>query len=268
MTKLGRTVGGRYSSSSTIDGPGLPKPALLEIDPAVLSRLESSILGIALQWPMCPVLRILASVLGVIGWLARGDTVTIVPATAFGGGSGLLGLNSGWIRSCIGLSCRDADIGLFIWEDVGLEKFGGLEGGVDFCCVSGEEGYHPIASAVSEEVAWGEEYMVGDGGRNGPSKASAGDSGRLPGIGSSPDRMGGDEFIAATLSSRWTDEVSQSSKALSIDIASPAGKAGMSSDDLADPLTSFILDEPAPLRVDDDHLLLGGPLEVGVRGGE
>ena len=196
----------------------------------------------------------------------------MVPEPATGGGCGLLGLNKGWIRSCMGLSCKNTfPKPLCCWLEVGREKLGGLDGGDDFCWVSGEVGYHPMASAVSEEVACGdEEGMVGEDGRNGPSNALAGDSGLLPGMVSSPVRLGigGDEFIAATRISRWTDEVSHWSNALSIDIASPAGKGGKSSDDLADPLTSLILDEPGPTRVDDDHLLLAGRLEVGVRGGE
>ena len=172
----------------------------------------------------------------------------------------------------MGLSCRKVfPNALCCWLEVGREKFGGLDGGDDFCWVNGEVGYQPMASAVSDEVACGEdEYMVGDDGRNGPSSALAGDSGLLPGMVSSPVRlgMGGDEFIAATRISRWTDEVSQLSNALSIDIASPAGNGGKSRDDLADPLTSLILDELGPTRVDDDHLLLAGRFEVGVRGGE
>lgn len=110
--------------------------------------------------------------------------------------------------------------------------------------------------------------MVGEGGRKGPSKASAGDSGLLPGMVSSPERVGGEEVMATTLISRWTEEVSHESNALSIEVASPAGKHGKSIDDLADPLTSLILDEPGPTRVVDDLLLLEGPREVGVRGGE
>ena len=159
--------------------------------------------------------------------------------------------------------------GLFLCDDVGREKLGGLEGGDEDSSFKGDVGYHPIASAVSDEVACGEEeYIVGDGGRNGPSKASAGDSGLLPGIVSKPDRVGGDEVIAAILISRWTDEVSQSSKTLSIETASPAGNAGKSREDLADPLTSLILDALTPTRVAEDLLLLAGLLEVGVRGGE
>lgn len=110
--------------------------------------------------------------------------------------------------------------------------------------------------------------MVGEDGRNGPSRVSAGESGLLPGMVSKPDRVGGEDVIATTRNSRWTEDVSQESKALSIEVASPAGKAGISSDDLADPLTSLIFEEPVPTRVADDRLLLGGPLEVGVRGGE
>lgn len=43
--------------------------------------------------------RNLPSVLGVTIYLAIGDAVTIVPATAIEGDRGWLGLNSGW-RTC------------------------------------------------------------------------------------------------------------------------------------------------------------------------
>lgn len=88
-------AGANSSSPSTIEGPGLPNPILLATDTEVLGLSDLSTLGIALQWPVGAVLRILARLLGVMGWLAIGDAVTIVPATATGGGSGLLGLKSG-----------------------------------------------------------------------------------------------------------------------------------------------------------------------------
>jgi hypothetical protein len=80
--------------------------------------------------------------------------------------------------------------------------------------------------------------------------------------------VGGEEVMATILISRCTDEVSQVSNALSIETASPAGKGCMSSDDLAEPFTSLILEEPVPTRVAEDRMLLGAPLDVGVRGGE
>jgi hypothetical protein len=54
----------------------------------------------ARQWPCdSDLLRKRASVFGVIGWLAVGDAVTMVPGPATGAGSELSGRNSGWIRS-------------------------------------------------------------------------------------------------------------------------------------------------------------------------
>lgn len=40
-------------------------------------------------------------VLGVIGWFARGEAVTIVPEVRICGGEGLSGRKSGWMRSVI-----------------------------------------------------------------------------------------------------------------------------------------------------------------------
>lgn len=51
----------------------------------------------------------------------------------------------------------NAGANVFFWyddvgRDTGREKLGGLEGGVE-SCRRGEVGYHPKASAVSEEAA-------------------------------------------------------------------------------------------------------------------
>lgn len=88
--------------------------------------------------------------------------------------------------------------GLLRDEDVGREKFGGLDGGDDGSC-RGEE-LHPII-VVASDVAAGGELGTGVSGRNGPSKALAGDSDLLPGIVSRPDRVtGGEECITARIS--------------------------------------------------------------------
>ena len=83
-------------------------------------------------------------------------------------------------------------------DDVGREKLGGLEGGDGLGC-RGDE-LQPTAVAVSEVAACGELEM-GESGRNGPSKASAGDSGLLPGIVSRPALVtGGDDWMTARIS--------------------------------------------------------------------
>lgn len=78
-----------------------------------------------------------------------------------------------------------------VGRDVGREKLTGLEGGDDFGC-RGDE-LQPYAVGVSDVAACGGELEIGDSGRNGPSKIFAGDSGRLPGIVSKPDRVTGGE---------------------------------------------------------------------------
>jgi hypothetical protein len=86
-------------------------------------------------------------------------------------------------------------------EEVGREKLGGLEGGDDRGC-RGEE-LQPTAVAVSDVAACGGELAMGDSGRKGPSKAWAGDSGRLPGMVSRIGRAagrGGDEWMTARIS--------------------------------------------------------------------
>lgn len=103
-------------------------------------------------------------------------------------------------------------------------------------------------------MAW-----IGDSGRNW-SSASAGDSGLLPGMVSSPDRVTGGEECMPALISWGTDDVSHRSKALSVDCASLAGK---SSDDLAEPFcVNLIRDEPCPTLVEDEFR----KVDVGVRG--
>lgn len=62
--------------------------------------------------------------------------------------------------------------------------------------------------------------------------------------------------------------MSQSSKALSIDMASPAGYGLPSNEDLADGLTSLALELLYPTLVDEDLLAVDPPREIGVRGGE
>ena len=64
--------------------------------------------------------------------LAIGDAVTFVPDTAIGGGWGLFDRKSGWINSCIEEANAGVS-GLLLPPDVGLEKFGGLEGGDEYC---------------------------------------------------------------------------------------------------------------------------------------
>jgi hypothetical protein len=146
-------------------------------------------------------------------------------------------------------------------REVGLEKLGGLEGGEAAMCLKDDAGSQPIASAVSDEAACGEL------GRKGPSRAFAGDSARLPGMVSKPCRYVGDEWTAALIS-QCTEEVSHESKALSMETASPAGQAGRSMEDFADPFTNLILEELfVPTFVDDDRLVLG-TCDVGVLGGE
>lgn len=123
----------------------------------------------------------------------------------------------------------------------------------------GDDGFHSVCSAISEDVAWGEL------GRNGPSRPFAGDSDRLPGIGSSPDRVGGDECMADRIS-RCTDEVSHKSKALSMDTASPAGKASM--DDRVESRAFLVfVEEGGPTLVAEDRLV-DAARDFGVLGGE
>lgn len=90
---------------------------------------------------------------------------------------------------------------LSLCDDVGREKFGGgLDGGEDLSC-RGEELVQPKAVAVSEVVACGGEELMGESGRYGPSRAFAGDSGRLPGMVARPPRVaGGEEPIALRIS--------------------------------------------------------------------
>ncbi len=84
----------------------------------------------------------------------------------------------------LGCTCKVALLRLL---EVGLEKFGGLDGGDERLTFREELGIQSTAVAVSEEIA------MGDEGKNGPSSAFAGDSGLLQGIVSRPDLGTGDE---------------------------------------------------------------------------
>jgi hypothetical protein len=134
-TKPGR-IGGRFSSSA-IEGPGLPGPWLTVGEtggePALLSEDE----GIVFQGPVFD--RIRERVRGVTACPAFGAAVTIVPAMAIGGGRGLLGLKSGWMRSSIDDPSRFGT-GRYWSREVGLEKLRGLEGGEDAAPRGGELG--------------------------------------------------------------------------------------------------------------------------------
>lgn len=126
--------------------------------------------------------------------------MTVVPSVARGGGRGLFDRNNGCMSPCIEVSKGSnlGGAGLFCDEDVGREKFGGLDGGEDVGC-RGDE-LHPTAVAVSEVAACGE-LDVGGSGRNGPFRASAGDPGRLPGIVANPVLVAGDdEYVRARIS--------------------------------------------------------------------
>lgn len=123
------------------------------------------------------------NVRGVIGWPAMGEAVIVVFVPAIGAGLGLSERKSGWTRS----SAVEYRVALLRLLEVGLEKFGGLDGGEETLALREELGFHSTDVAVSEEMATGEE------GRNGPSRALAGDSGLLPGIVSKPGLGTGDE---------------------------------------------------------------------------
>lgn len=123
------------------------------------------------------------NVRGVIGWPAIGEAVIVVFVPAIGAGLGLVERKRGWTRS----SVVEYKVALLRLPEVGLEKFGGLDGGEERLALRGEFGIHSTAVTLSEEMATGEE------GRNGPSRALAGDSGLLPGIVSKPDLGTGGE---------------------------------------------------------------------------
>src|SRR5271170_5686942 len=89
-------------------------------------------------------------------------------------------------------------------------------------------------------------------------------------VSSVPLVTGGEEWRARRIS-RCTEDVSQLSNALSIEVASPAGKAaGQSEEDLSDPLNRFVLDDPGPPLVDDEFRREEDRLRLvlGVLGGE
>jgi len=139
-----------------------------------------------------------------------------------------------------------------------LERFRELEGGE-------ERNFQSSAVAASDGQA------CGDSGRKGPSRALAGDADLLPGMVSSVPLVAGGEEWRARRISRCTEDVSQLSNALSIDVASPAGKAvAQSEEDLADPLNRFVFDDPGPTLVEDEFRREEDRLRLvlGVLGGE
>src|SRR2546421_11128667 len=110
----------------------------------------------------------------------------IVPGAATGRAMGLLASSS----------VCEWKAALVRWVDPGREKLGGLAGGADDKLALAEAvGTQSTAVAVSDVEAWGED------GRKGPSSALRGDSGLLPGIVSSPDRVAGDEACRAARTS-------------------------------------------------------------------
>lgn len=125
--------------------------------------------------------RIRASVRGVITCPASGDAVTVVPATAIGGGRGLFGRNRGWMY------CSEGARSGLLWDrDVGREKLGGVDGGDELIGRGGLDDQSDLAKEADD-------MACGDSGKKGPSRASAGESGRLPGMVASPGRAMGDE---------------------------------------------------------------------------
>ena len=101
-TKPGK-IGGR-SSSSTIDGPGLPGPGLPGTDPLLPVVSDSAVVLEA--WGRVDD-RIRDKARGVIGWPASGDAVITVPGVAMGAGLGLVDRN----RGCTSSSRFGADMG-------------------------------------------------------------------------------------------------------------------------------------------------------------
>lgn len=161
-------MGGR-SSSSAIDGPGLPGPGLPVRDPLLLGGSRGKV-GVEYVGIVPDLIR--DRVRGVIGWPARGDAVIMVPGAAIGAGFGLVERN----RGCTSSSNGEVNNGLSRWREVGLEKFGGLDGGDERLALRELLGIQSAVVAMSDDAAWGDE------GRKGPSRALAGESGLLPGI--------------------------------------------------------------------------------------
>lgn len=122
---------------------------------------------------------------GII-WLAKGDARMLVPGVAAGGGVGLSVLNSGWM-------CASLTAGLG-----GRDVSGTILGGGERACAS-----------VSSESSG-----------NGPSRARAGDAGRLPGIGSKAVPREGADCMTASLACGSTLLVSHASKPSDWDVLS------------------------------------------------
>jgi hypothetical protein len=85
-------IGGK-SSSSTIEGPGLPTPGVLGLESGSGSGTSKSFSGLGCCGILADLIRV--RVVGVIDWPARGEAVTMVPAVATGAGCGLVDLNRG-----------------------------------------------------------------------------------------------------------------------------------------------------------------------------
>lgn len=89
-------ISGGRSSSSMIDGPGLPPPGVSGFDFGSLG--SGALRSDSFPEPDCEgnvADRILVNVFVVIDWPANGEAVTIVPAVAIGAGCGLLDRNRG-----------------------------------------------------------------------------------------------------------------------------------------------------------------------------
>jgi hypothetical protein len=139
-------IGGK-SSSSTIEGPGLPGPGLPDTDPSLLGAVLPGRLVLECCGNVPDLIRY--SVRGVIRWPAIGEAVIVVPGAAIGAGFGLSTRKRGWTSSSI-LKCKPA---LFRWLEVGLEKLGGLDGGVERLALRDELGIQSTAVAASEDAA-------------------------------------------------------------------------------------------------------------------
>lgn len=88
---------GPDSSSSIMDGPGLPAPDVSELDSGSGSGGSASFSGLGCAGMLADLIRV--KVFGVIDCPANGEAVTLVPAVGTGAGCGLLDRNRGWISS-------------------------------------------------------------------------------------------------------------------------------------------------------------------------
>lgn len=150
-------------------------------------------------------LRSRERVFGVIGWLASGEAVTIVPAVRICGGDGLSGLKRGCIKSVIdaegradrkGIGKEEADIVVWCFGlAVGREKLGGLE---DF----GVRGLLFGADRVFSGVVWILSWYLGEVGSSTSPRGSPEEFGLDPGIVSNPDRVitGGEQGMTLGIS--------------------------------------------------------------------